>query len=274
MFNSIGRSFYGSVWKRLNPSTFDSLNTWSFTFASNSSDITSGLLRRNLPKPFSSSTRNGRQITRRFATGGFLVLGTSPNSSTAVVESGTSCALSSEKIISQHYRSGIRRQESFTKSIWRRSFHASRTKNAKQNPENEKGSLSPENDFRPKSQPTPRENIELKDTEYSQESSTQRNRVMERINYIHRPTREELLAAATGFWSRLKVRFKWFSIRSVRPFNMDEIGAFFSWILLGHVVWVIVGTTTFFSLLILAINTVFAQGKQAPITFAITASPH
>ena len=76
-----------------------------------------------------------------------------------------------------------------------------------------------------------------------------------------RPTKEELLAAATGFWSRLGVRFKWFSIRSVRPFNMDEITAFFSWIVLGHLVWVIVGTTTFFSLLILAVNTVFAQGK-------------
>ena len=79
--------------------------------------------------------------------------------------------------------------------------------------------------------------------------------------HIHRPSKEELLAAATGFWSRLKIRFKWFSIRSVRPFNADEIGAFFSWFLLGHVLWVILGTTTFFSLAIFAVNTVFAQGK-------------
>ena len=80
--------------------------------------------------------------------------------------------------------------------------------------------------------------------------------------HLQRPTKEELLAAATGFWSRLKVRFKWFSIRSVRPFNADEIGAFFSWILMGHVLWVFLGTTTFFSLAILAVNTVFAQGKR------------
>merc|ERR1711939_1037266 len=33
------------------------------------------------------------------------------------------------------------------------------------------------------------------------------------LPHMHRPTKEELLAAATGFWSRLKVRFKWFSIR-------------------------------------------------------------
>ena len=79
----------------------------------------------------------------------------------------------------------------------------------------------------------------------------------------HRPSREELLAAATGFWSRLKIRFKWFSIRSARPFNADEIGAFFSWLVLGHVVWIVLGTTTFFSLAILAVNTVFAQETVA-----------
>lgn len=91
---------------------------------------------------------------------------------------------------------------------------------------------------------------------------TQRH-LMDRLPHmtqIQRPGKEELLAAANGFWSRLKVRFKWFSIRSVRPFNADEIGAFFSWVLVGHVLWIFLGTTTFFSLAILAVNTVFAQG--------------
>ena len=59
------------------------------------------------------------------------------------------------------------------------------------------------------------------------------------------------------------MRFKWFTIRSARPFNLDEIGAFFSWILLGHVIWVILGTTTFFSLAIWMVNTVFAQETLA-----------
>jgi len=80
---------------------------------------------------------------------------------------------------------------------------------------------------------------------------------------FHRPTKEELLAAATGFWSRLRVRFKWLTIKSVRPFNMDEIFGFFSWIVLGHVIWIVIGTTTFVSLVILAINTVFAQETVA-----------
>lgn len=79
----------------------------------------------------------------------------------------------------------------------------------------------------------------------------------------HRPTKEELLAAANGFWERLRVRFKWMSIRSMRPWNADEWGAFVSWFLFGHLVWILVGTTTFFSLLILSINTVFAQETLA-----------
>lgn len=81
---------------------------------------------------------------------------------------------------------------------------------------------------------------------------------------LHRPTKEEFLAAATGFWQRLKVRFKWFSIRSMRPWNIDEWGAFISWFLFGHLVWILVGTTTFMSLVILSINTVVAQGKHHP----------
>ncbi|KAK0719464.1 mitochondrial distribution and morphology proteins-domain-containing protein [Lasiosphaeris hirsuta] len=79
----------------------------------------------------------------------------------------------------------------------------------------------------------------------------------------HRPTKEELLDAASGFGQRLRVRFKWFSIRSMRPWNADEWGAFVSWVFFGHLVWVLVGTTTFFSLIILFINTVFAQETLA-----------
>lgn len=86
---------------------------------------------------------------------------------------------------------------------------------------------------------------------------------MDRLTHYHRPTKQELLAAATGFWHRMGIHFKWFSIRSARPFNTDDIFAFVSWIFWGHVLWVIVGTTTFVSLAILAVNTVFAQETLA-----------
>ncbi|KAM0721621.1 hypothetical protein Q7P37_002546 [Cladosporium fusiforme] len=87
--------------------------------------------------------------------------------------------------------------------------------------------------------------------------------LLDRLPHLHRPTKEELLAAATGFWHRLSIRFKWFSIRSVRPYRVDEIFAFLSWIFWGHVLWVVVGTTTFVSLLLLTLNTVFAQETLA-----------
>ncbi|KAL8285106.1 hypothetical protein RB597_002269 [Gaeumannomyces tritici] len=79
----------------------------------------------------------------------------------------------------------------------------------------------------------------------------------------HRPSKEELLSAANGFWERFKVRFKWLSIRSMRPYNADEWGAFVSWFMLGNLMWILVGTTTFFSLIILLVNTVLAQETLA-----------
>ncbi|KAL1304919.1 hypothetical protein AAFC00_003833 [Neodothiora populina] len=87
--------------------------------------------------------------------------------------------------------------------------------------------------------------------------------LLDRLPHLHRPTKEELLAAASGFWQRLGVRFKWFSIRSVRPFNTDEIGAFVSWIVAAHLLWIILGTTTFVSIAVLAINSIFAQETLA-----------
>ena len=110
---------------------------------------------------------------------------------------------------------------------------------------------------------TGKQHVQDPHREHKATSSVTNKHILSRlpaITHIHRPSKEELLSAATGFWSRLKVRFKWFSIRSARPFNIDEIGAFLSWFLLGHVLWIVLGTTTFFSLAIFAVNTVFAQG--------------
>lgn len=81
----------------------------------------------------------------------------------------------------------------------------------------------------------------------------------EQQHWIHRPTKDELLAAASGALERLKIRFKWTMIRQVRPFNMDDISAMFSWILVGNLLWILLGTTTFCSLVLFTMNTVSAQ---------------
>jgi len=78
-------------------------------------------------------------------------------------------------------------------------------------------------------------------------------------SYFHRPTKEQLLATATSFYHRLHIRFKWPLIRSLRPFNMDDISAFISVYLLSHAFLLIAGTTTFFLFVIATINSVGAQ---------------
>lgn len=120
---------------------------------------------------------------------------------------------------------------------------------------------------RPNSQKSPSQSSDLNTNLHSKE--TQHHLPSQKYLHLphlpkipHRPTKEELLAAATGFWSRLKLRFKWFSIRSARPWNIDDWSAFVSWFVLGNIVWILVGTTTFFSLVIFSINTVVAQGMH------------
>ncbi|CAI8508739.1 unnamed protein product [Pichia kudriavzevii] len=52
----------------------------------------------------------------------------------------------------------------------------------------------------------------------------------------------------------LYTRLKYFLLRQNRPFNIDEVSAFFSWILMGNVLWILVGTTTFAGVLIYVVN--------------------
>ncbi|KAF2280848.1 uncharacterized protein EI97DRAFT_409127 [Westerdykella ornata] len=122
-----------------------------------------------------------------------------------------------------------------------------------------KAELSPQ----PSAPPNP---AEPNDTNPESDPSSAKHlldRLPNSLPHLYRPTKQELLEAASGFWSRMKVHFKWLTIRSTRPFNADEIYALFSWILAAHILWVIVGTTTFFSLTIFLINTVFAQETLA-----------
>ncbi|KAF1815083.1 hypothetical protein P152DRAFT_456120 [Eremomyces bilateralis CBS 781.70] len=125
-------------------------------------------------------------------------------------------------------------------------------------PSNPSHSGTPKADPSPSSQGSPKSTVDSTPT-----SKPLFERIPHLPHKLHTPTKEELLAAATGFWSRFKIRFKWFSIKSARPFNIDEISGFLSWILVGHFLWILIGTTTFFSLLIFMVNTMFAQETLA-----------
>ncbi|CAK9438686.1 uncharacterized protein LODBEIA_P29100 [Lodderomyces beijingensis] len=72
-------------------------------------------------------------------------------------------------------------------------------------------------------------------------------------------TKEQLLARANNFYSRLRVRIKWLLKKSNRPYNTDDYSAFFSWLVVGNVLLFFLATTTFVSIVIFTANTVFAQ---------------
>jgi distribution and morphology protein 32 len=95
--------------------------------------------------------------------------------------------------------------------------------------------------------------------------------VFKDLNYINRQiikrsaiptaliTKEFLLSQTDSIWQRFAIRSKWALIKSYRPFNVDELSAIFSWVIISHILWIILGTTTFFSLLFFGLNSLFAK---------------
>ncbi|KAL4073796.1 mitochondrial distribution and morphology proteins-domain-containing protein [Scleroderma citrinum] len=84
-------------------------------------------------------------------------------------------------------------------------------------------------------------------------------RLAESLSHLHRPTKDDFLKAADGFWQRLRIRFKWFTIRSFRRFNADDISAFVTWFLMSQTLWIFIGTTTFFSVIFATANSLRLQ---------------
>jgi mitochondrial distribution and morphology protein 31 len=60
--------------------------------------------------------------------------------------------------------------------------------------------------------------------------------------HLHRPTRDDFLKVASGFWQRTLIRFRWLSIRSFRKFNADDISAFVTWFLMSQTLWILIWT--------------------------------
>lgn len=70
-----------------------------------------------------------------------------------------------------------------------------------------------------------------------------------------RLTKNKFLAQATGPISRLMVRVKWLLQRNNKPFSIDDISAMFSWLVMGNVLWIVLGTTTFGLVLLYSLHT-------------------
>ncbi|KAF7937700.1 uncharacterized protein EAE97_007496 [Botrytis byssoidea] len=214
---------------------------------------------------YSSSPKT--QVRRSFAYGGVFFLDLS--SGTCATPSIASCTTTVEKTLYSASSLPRRPLTTFLQQEWRREIHSSSRRRARGYARRNKSSASnlqnarktPQETHNP-SQITPPVKESVTDATIPHPTSSKYH-LPHMPKMPHRPTREELLAAATGFWSRLKVRFKWFTIRGGRPWNVDDWSAFVSWFVLGNIAWIFIGTTTFFSLVILSINTVVAQETLA-----------
>ena len=217
--------------------------------------------------PSSPFLRISRQYTnnarRKYTSGGLLLVSFAPNSSTASTVAATCSAVADSTISGS--TSSVLKAAKLAGQEWPRMVHTGRGRTvprvyrrAKSSKSyNEKTNTTGTQQKKPASEPQPEPAKQP-----AAESPVSKYFHLPSMPHLpHRPTKEEFLAAANGFWERLKVRFKWVSIRSMRPWNIDEWGAFVSWFLFGHLAWILVGTTTFFSLIIFSINTVVAQGQ-------------
>lgn len=274
----LGRRIWASV-------KDSSLPTSSPCFRGATASLRAGQLFSSLPtstpsrrathteRPFERRTSpHGPNTKRSFTSGGLLLVGFTTNLSPSAqpAASSTTCATAPESACNAASKSPSIR--CLARQGWRRGVHTdNRTRQSREGERRlgpEEGTTEAQSPRSPSMSkqdatkaPKAPEPGDRESTKHDPESITQTmSKYLHMPKMPHRPTRDELLAAANGFWERLKVRFKWASIRSMRPWNIDEWGAFISWLLFGHLLWVLVGTTTFFSLVILSINTVFAQG--------------
>ncbi|KAH8675463.1 mitochondrial distribution and morphology proteins-domain-containing protein [Xylariales sp. PMI_506] len=261
--------FTSRVSSRPNPASRFGLNqpaaTYSIPPGFGRSYSTSWLFPRS-PKTF------GYNVRRSCTSGGLLLATFTPNSS-ATNSVVATCAAAADSAISSSTAQKAELTQ-LARQIFHRRIHTGRRrtgavsrrrKSTKSNTEANKASTSQATSQTPKpdaSKPSP--NIKPNEIDPANQHNYLSNYFhLPNVHLPHRPTKEEFLAAANGFWERLKVRFKWASIRSMRPWNTDEWGAFLSFFLFGHLVWILLGTTTFVSLVILSINTVVAQESLA-----------
>ena len=266
MSSHIKHRLWSQLWAPASPFAVKSRPLRSFSSHATFQTSTRRAFSRSRPRA-QTQTSQRTSVIKSFAPCGFLFFDISP-SATATPSTVTSCVTTAEKSLYSTISLHDRPITSLVQQAWRREIHSGSRRRERGIARRNKSSISrsqngrkaPEDGKAAPTVPPKGGNVESS----SQDPPTSQSYI--HLPHLpkmpHRPTKEELLAAATGFWSRLKVRFKWFSIRSSRPWNIDDWSAFVSWFVLGNIAWIFIGTTTFFSLVILSINTVVAQGMS------------
>lgn len=78
----------------------------------------------------------------------------------------------------------------------------------------------------------------------------------------HRPSKADLLKLTDSAWQRARIRWKWLTIRGFRRFNVDDWGAVVSWVLVGNIGWLVLGTGSFFGMVLLTANVFSLEGAS------------
>lgn len=96
---------------------------------------------------------------------------------------------------------------------------------------------------------------------WASDKNAVRKSIKEKIaQYKFITERDRTLAQTSGLFAKLRINTRWFLKRSLnRPFNTDDIGAFISWILVSNFIILLLWTTSFVSVIIYLLNTVYAQ---------------
>ncbi|KAI0310658.1 mitochondrial distribution and morphology proteins-domain-containing protein [Amylostereum chailletii] len=84
-------------------------------------------------------------------------------------------------------------------------------------------------------------------------------RLARSLPHVRRPTRDDFLSVSSGTVQRMRVRIRWFFIRAFRKFNVDDISAVATWFLMSWGLWILVGTTTFASVVFAVANSLRLQ---------------
>ncbi|KAK5629958.1 hypothetical protein RRF57_005673 [Xylaria bambusicola] len=190
--------------------------------------------------PWSQFLRISRQYTsnarRKYTSGGLLLVSLAPNPSTASTVAAT-CSATADSTIAGS-KSSIIDAAKLAGQAWPRMIHTGRGRGrttrvyrrAKSSKSyNEKATAIGAQQKKSASEPQP-EPVKQPAEESPVSKYFHLPHLPSMPHLPHRPTKEELLAAANGFWERLKVRFKWVSIRSMRPWNIDEWETLARWV--------------------------------------------
>lgn len=84
-----------------------------------------------------------------------------------------------------------------------------------------------------------------------------------RVSYKPPISRKQFVAGSTSLLQTVQLNLKWLLMKQNRPFNADDFSAFVSWFVWSNIIWFVLGTTTFVSLIMYTIKTLKIDSESS-----------